>query len=317
MRTAIHKLGFGTWQFGGGNSLGGKPTGWGHIDEKEAVKAVCLALEQGIQFFDTADSYGEGRAEELLGKAFQSYQNANFIICTKFGNRKDNQGNSFQDFSPEWLEQAVINSLTRLKIDCIDILLFHSPPDNFDWHNYDVTILNQLIQKGYIKKYGVSSKTIKGTLRVVENRFGSAIEAIFNVLDRRAEEYLLNSHIDFEYEFIARVPLGSGFLKERYLYITPAFAENDWRHYLPERDKSWLLESTRKLAFLNELLGGITVSALRYVLYHSGVKVAIPGMKNSEQVKANLQAAKLGPLLPEVVEKIRQAVPDVPAHWKF
>lgn len=317
MKTAIHKLGFGTWQFGGEYLIGGKHTGWGYFDEKEAIAAVCLALDRGIRFFDTADSYGEGRAEEILGKAFQSYPNGNFIVCTKFGNRKDNQGNPFQDFSPEWLEQAVINSLTRLKIDCIDILLFHSPPDDFDWQNYDIALLDRLIQKGYIKKYGVSSKTIKGALKVVKNRFGSAIEAIFNVLDRRAEEYLFNNQIDFEHEFIARVPLASGFLQEKYLYKTPDFAENDWRHYLPERDQSWLLESARKLVFLNELPGGITVSALRYVLYHSGVAVAIPGMKNPEQVKANLQAVELGALALEVVERIKQAVPDVPAHWRF
>jgi myo-inositol catabolism protein IolS len=317
MKTAIHKLGFGTWQFGGENLIGGKHTGWGYVDEKEAIRAVCLALDRGIRFFDTADSYGEGRSEEILGKAFQSYPNANFVICTKFGNRKDNQGNSFQDFSPEWLEKAVINSLKRLKINCIDVLLFHSPPDDFDWKNYDVTILDRLIQKGYIKKYGVSSKTIKGALKVGENRFGSAIEGIFNALDRRAEEYLFNNHVAFEYEFIARVPLASGFLKEKYLYKAPNFAENDWRHYLPERDKIWLLESTRKLAFLDELPGGITVSALRYVLYHSGVGVVIPGMKNPEQLKANLQAVELNALAPEVVEKIKQAVPDVPAHWKF
>lgn len=316
MKTASHKLGFGTWQFGGENIIGGKHKGWGYIDDKEAIQAVHLALDRGIQFFDTADSYGEGKSEEILGKAFQSYPSANFIVCTKFGNRKDNQGSSFQDFSPEWLEKAVINSLERLKIDCIDILLFHSPPDDFEWKSYETTTLDRLIQKGYIKKYGVSSKTIKGALKVAECKFGSVIEIIFNALDRRAEDYLFN-HVDYEYEFIARVPLASGFLKQKYLYKTPEFAENDWRHYLPERDKSWLLESAKKLAFLDELPGGITVSALRYVLYHSGVGVVIPGMRNPEQVKANLQAVEFGALAPEVVEKIKQAVPDVPEHWKF
>ncbi|MEH2307068.1 aldo/keto reductase [Nostoc sp.] len=316
MKTAIAKLGFGTWQFGGENLIAGQHKGWGYIDDKEAIQAVHLALDCGIRFFDTADSYGEGRSEEILGKAFQSYPSGNFIVCTKFGNRKDNQGNSFHDFSPEWLEKAVTNSLERLNIDCIDVLLFHSPPDNFDWKNYDKFILERLKQKGYIKEYGVSSKSIKGALKVAEDKFGSTIEAIFNALDRRAEEYLFNN-LDDKYQFIARVPLASGFLKQKYLYQTPEFAENDWRHYLPERDKNWLLESARKLAFLDELPGGITVSALRYVLYHSGVGVVIPGMRNPQQVEANLQAVEFGALDPEVVEKVKQAVSDVPAHWKF
>jgi aryl-alcohol dehydrogenase-like predicted oxidoreductase len=316
MKTATAKLGFGTWQFGGETLIAGQHKGWGYIDDKEAIQAVHLALDGGIRFFDTADSYGEGRSEEILGKAFQSYPSGNFIVCTKFGNRKDNQGNSFQDFSSEWLEKAVTNSLERLKLDCIDVLLFHSPPDNFDWKSYDKFILERLKQKGYIKEYGVSSKSIKGALKVAEDNFGSKIESIFNVLDRRAEEYLFKN-LDNKYQFIARVPLASGFLKQKYLYQTPEFAENDWRYYLPEIDKNWLLESARKLAFLDELPGGITVSALRYVLYHSGVGVVIPGMRNPQQVKANLQAVEFGPLDPEVVEKIKQAVSDVPAHWKF
>jgi aryl-alcohol dehydrogenase-like predicted oxidoreductase len=317
MKPAIHKLGFGTWQFGGENLIGGQHKGWGYVDEQEAIRSVHFALDRGIQFFDTADSYGEGRAEEILGKALKSYPNANFIICTKFGNRKDNRGNLYQDFSPEWLEQAVSDSLKRLNADCINLLLFHSPPDDFDWEDYDVTILHDLIQKGYIKEYGVSSRSIKGSLKVVKNQFGTALEAIFNVLDRRAEDYLFDIPGTSEYYFIARVPLASGFLQQKYLHESPEFAKNDWRHYLPEIDRNWLLESVRKLSFLEELPGGITVSSLRYVLYHSKVGVVIPGMRSIQQVKANLQALESSELAPEVVEKIQQAVPDVPEHWKF
>ncbi|MBD2451079.1 aldo/keto reductase [Nostoc sp. FACHB-152] len=316
MKTATSKLGFGTWQFGGEYLVDGKHKGWGYINEQAAIDAVHFALDNGIRFFDTADAYGEGKSEVILGKAFKSYPSADFIICTKFGNRKDNQGNSFQDFSPAWLEESVTKSLQRLKIDYIDILLFHSPPDDFEWKSYDITVIDRLIEKGYIKKYGVSSKSLKGALKVAKDNFGSAIEAIFNVLDRRAESYLFGN-IENQYEFIARVPLASGFLNQKYLDKNPDFAENDWRRYLPERDRNWFLESIRKLAFLDELPGGLTVSALRYVLHHSGVGVVIPGMKNIEQVKANLQAVELGALDADVVEKIKQAVPDVPEHWKF
>ena len=311
-----HKLGVGTWQFGGENIINGQHKGWGDIEEVAAIKTVHLALDAGIQFFDTADAYGDGRAEEILGKAIQHYPREKLIICTKFGQRKDSQGKNFHDFTPDWCEQAVINSLRRLKVDYLDILLFHSPPDDFDWQKYSTSKLEALIKKGYIKEYGVSSKTIKGALKVVNNKFGTVIEAIFNILDRRAEQYLLNQ-LKPTYQFIARVPLASGFLIQKYLHEEPNFADNDWRRYLPERDRQWLLNNVRKLEFLNELLGGITVSGLRYVLYHPQVDVVIPGMRNLHQLKANLQALDLGALDPTIVQKIQDAVPDVAKHWKY
>ncbi len=316
MKSLTHKLGFGTWQFGGENIVNGQHKGWGDIEEATAIQSVHLAIDAGMQFFDTADAYGWGRAEEILGKAIEHYPKDKLRICTKFGNRQDHQGYSYQDFSPQWLEQAVTNSLKRLKVDCIDMLLFHSPPDDFDWNSYDVSILTGLIQKGYIKQYGVSSKTVKGALKVIEYSFGQIIEAIFNILDRRAEQFLFN-HLNPAYQFIARVPLASGFLSHKYLHQQPNFADNDWRKYLPARDQQWLLNSSRKLDFLDELPGGITVSALRYVLHHPQVEVVIPGMRSPSQVTANLQAVKLGALDPVIIENIQDSVPDVPVHWQF
>jgi myo-inositol catabolism protein IolS len=314
MNLSTCKLGFGTWQFGGENIINGQHKGWGDVEESTAIQAVHLALDSGIKFFDTADAYGNGRSEEVLGKAIQHYPKDQLTICTKFGHRQDNQGRSYQDFSPVWVEQAVMGSLRRLRLDCIDLLLFHSPPDDFDWDNYDVGVLENLIQKGYIKQYGVSSKTIKGALTVVNSSFGTAVEAIFNVLDRRAEQQLFH-HLSSKYQFIARVPLASGFLSSKYLHQVPSFAENDWRSYIPDRDQQWILESVKKLAFLEELPGGIVVSALRYVLHHPQTTVAIPGMRNSSQVTANLQAIDLGVLRPKIITNIQNAVPTAPTHW--
>ncbi|NEO21425.1 aldo/keto reductase [Moorena sp. SIO4A5] len=316
MKVLTNKLGFGTWQFGGENIINGQHKGWGDIEEAEAIQAVHLALDSGVKFFDTADTYGEGQAEKILGKAIEHYPKDRLTICTKFGCRKDNQGRSYQDFSSLWLEQAVANSLKRLKIDCIDILLFHSPPDDFDWSRYDVSTLQGLIQKGYIKQYGVSSKTIKGALKVIEKSFGTVIEAIFNVLDRRAEQYLINK-LSSRYKFVARVPLASGFIRQKYLHQDPDFANNDWRKYLPDRDRQWLLDNVRKLSFLDQLPGGITVSALRYILHHPQVGVVIPGMRNSSQLAANLEAVYLGKIDAEIVKKIQNTVPNVPVHWRF
>lgn len=310
------RLGFGTWQFGGPNVVNGNPTGWGEIDKAEAVRAVHVALDQGINFFDTADSYGRGQSESILQEAFAQKPSSDVIVCTKFGNRQLPDGQHGQDYSPAYLTEAVEASLRRLGRDTLDILLLHSPPDAFDWSNYDVTPFEDLKKSGKIRTYGVSSRSVYGAKRVLEANFGSAVEVIYNALDRRAEDLLFTAPNAKNYFFIGRVPLASGFLNSAYLTQNPVFPVDQYRHYLPDRDRDWLLESTRKLAFLDEQPGGIATSALRFSLSNTAVDVVIPGMRNERQVLSNRQAEALGTLSPEILARIREAIPDVAEHWK-
>ncbi|MBD2700048.1 aldo/keto reductase [Spirosoma sp. BT702] len=309
------RLGFGTWQFGGPNVVNGNVTGWGEVDKSEAIRAVHVALEQGINFFDTADSYGRGQSEEILREAFQQ-KTATSIICTKFGNRQTPDGQPIQDYSADYVTEAVEASLRRLGRETIDVLLLHSPPDAFDWATYDPTPFDTLKQAGKIRYVGVSSRSVYGAKKVVEAGFGDVVEVIYNALDRRAEELLFPISGADDYFFIGRVPLASGFLNPTYLQSEPAFAPDQYRHYLPDRDRNWLLDSSRKLAFLNDLPGGLAVSALRFSLSSENIGVVIPGMRNEKQVLANCEAVKLGPLPADVLAQIRQAVPDVAEHWK-
>jgi aryl-alcohol dehydrogenase-like predicted oxidoreductase len=310
------RIGFGTWQFGGPNVVNGNPTGWGQVDKAEAIRAVHTALDKGINFFDTADSYGKGQSESILQEALQQKPASNVLICTKFGNRQSPDGQPIQDYSPDYLIEAVDNSLRRLGRDTLDVLLLHSPPDAFDWSTYDPTPFEDLKRSGKIRFYGVSSRSVYGAKRVLEAGFGSVVEVIYNALDRRAEDLLFTVPTADQYFFISRVPLASGFLNPAYLTQEPVFAQDQYRHYLPDRDRDWLLSSARKLAFLNELPGGLATSALRFSLSNDAISVVIPGMRNEQQVLTNHQAEKLGPLSPELLEQIRQAVPDVAEHWK-
>jgi myo-inositol catabolism protein IolS len=312
----IMKLGFGTWQFGGPSYVNDKPTGWGAVDEAEATEAIRVALEQGIRFFDTADSYGQGQAEILLGNALATYPAEGVEICTKFGNRRDANGQYSQDYSATYLTEAVEASLRRLRRDRLDVLLLHSPPDNFDWSNHDSEPYEALIRAGKIGAYGVSSRSVYGARRVIEAGFGSVLEVIYNALDRRAEEILFTHQSADSYRFIARVPLASGFLKATYLTESPTFPPDEYRHYLPNRDRDWLLNSTRQLGFLNDLPGGLSASALRFCLSHPRVSVVIPGMRRAAHVQAHAAAARSGTLPAEVLAKIKESVPDVPPHWK-
>ncbi|ARK13624.2 aldo/keto reductase [Fibrella sp. ES10-3-2-2] len=318
--SGLARLGIGTWQLGGPNYVGNKPTGWGAVDERAAIKAIHRALDEGIRFIDTADSYGAGQAETLIGQALvgrtEETGTLPIEICTKFGNRRDANGQPTQDYSPAYLTEAVEASLRRLQRDSLDILLLHSPPDSFDWTTYDPEPFEALVRAGKLKAYGVSSRSVYGARRVMDAGFGSVLEVIYNALDRRAETILWNDPAASAYRFIARVPLASGFLKAMYLDKDPIFPHDQYRHYLPDRDRDWLVASTRQLAFLNELEGGISASALRFCLSHPAVSVVIPGVRSDEQVLNHVEAARLGPLPNELIDQIKVAVPDVPSHWK-
>ncbi|MBO0932225.1 aldo/keto reductase [Fibrella aquatilis] len=313
---AVGQLGIGTWQLGGPNYQGDKPTGWGEIDEKTAIQTLQTAIDGGVRFIDTADSYGAGQAETWVGNALRQSSAQGITVCTKFGNRRDADGNNSQDYSPDYLAEAVDASLRRLQRPTLDILLLHSPPDGFDWATYDPQPFEALIQAGKIRTYGVSSRSVYGAKRVMEAGFGSVLEVIYNALDRRAEDVLWSDPRAHGYQFIARVPLASGFLNSRYLHEDPAFPIDQYRHYLPDRDRDWLVNSSRQLQFLDKLEGGMSVSALRFCLSNPAVSVVIPGARNAAQVQQHALAAQLGPLHTEIIHQIAQAVPDVPAHWK-
>lgn len=300
----VSVIGFGTWAMGGESTLGGKQLGWGPTDGVEAERAVHLALDRGIDFFDTADVYGNGASERALGAWLVG---RDVVVCTKFGNREEN-GRAFQDFSESWLRKSVDGSLRRLRRDRLDVLLLHSPPDDFDWAGYDVAPFEALRREGKIGAYGVSCRSTKGARRVVDARFGSVLEVIYNAWDRRAEELL-----PCGYDLVARVPLGSGFLGGA---STATFSRTDYRSALPDAELAWRLQAARKLSFLAEEPGGVAVSALRFCLSRPEITTVIPGMRKRTHVEANLLAADLGPLDGALVDRIEKAVPNVYEGWK-
>ena len=316
-----HKLGLGTWQLGGVNLIHGIPMGWDFMDEHIAVGILQAAFTSGIQFVDTADSYGQGQAELYIGQAIRKHKKeadwdrSKIMICTKFGNRVLDDGTMVQDFSSEHLIRAVDACLARLSCDYLDILLFHSPPENFDWANYDRGPLDELVHVGKIKEYGVSSKSVYGAKSVMDAEFGTVIEVIFNALDRRAATVLGNHHNRKKYHVIGRVPLASGFLTDKVFLKDPSMFGGGYRSKIPERDVHWFIESANKLAFLKEMPGGLTINALAFCLQSDCIDVVIPGVKDLGQLNAHLKALDLHALSDEVIKKIEDAIPTVPSWW--
>ena len=310
------KLGFGAWQLGGECTFGGRQTGWGKLDAAEARKTIQKAIENGVNFFDTAPGDGKGQSEELLGSVFSQIDPSQIKVCTKYGSLENEVGESYLDFSEDTLFRSVEESLKRLQIQKLDTILLHSPPDDFDFQNFDTSPFEKLKSEGTISHYGISVRSLKGAENVLNSGFGNTIEAIFNVLDRRAEETVFTNPNFKNYRFIARVPLASGILSEKFL-LNPdfRFGENDIRAAVSESDRRWYAESVKKLSFLNDLPGGISVSALRYVLHHPKVDFVIPGTRNLKHLESNLQALQAGPLSAEIQNKIKEALPTTNPNW--
>jgi aryl-alcohol dehydrogenase-like predicted oxidoreductase len=220
-----------------------------------------------------------------------------------------------QDFSSEHLIRAVDASLARLSCDYLDILLFHSPPENFDWANYDRGPLDELVRAGKIREYGVSSKSVYGAKLVMDATFGTVCEVIFNALDRRVA-VVLGNHINRKkYHVIGRVPLASGFLTDKVFLNDPSLFGGGYRAKIPDRDIQWFMESANKLAFLGDLPGGLTSNALAFCLQSDCVDVVIPGVKDLSQLNTHLNALVIPSLSDDCVKKIEEAVPTVPSWW--
>ncbi|MGL4631303.1 MAG: aldo/keto reductase [Leadbetterella sp.] len=305
-------LGYGCWQLGGACTFGHRQTGWGNTDMQKAKEAIELAWANGVRFFDTAPGYGKGRSETFLGGSLPDEA----LICTKYGSYEDSSGNSYLDFSSTSLQTSLYDSLNRLNRNSVDTLLLHSPPDDFVFE-YDLTsAFESLKSQGLIKHYGASVRTYRGACNVLNQSFGDTIEGVFNLLDRRVESEVF-THPNFgNYRFIARVPLASGFLSNGFLENKNlSFPENDIRFHMHPEDRGWFENSVDKLCFLKDLPGGISTSALRYVLFNPHVRYVIPGMRTPSQVENNLLAVQLGPLETDVVHRIREILPFTNPRW--
>ena len=252
----VNRIGFGCWQLAGAYELNGRPNGYGTIDADESVRAIHMALDHGINFFDTAVAYGAGRSEELLGTALKSYSGAGKatpVICTKYGIIEGTDGDD-DDFSAPNMVRSLERSLKRLQTECIDVLLLHNPPDDMDLTEWDREPFEQLIRDGKIKSYGVSCRTQKGVANVLKHNFGSVVEAVYNVLDRRYANFFSHAQYKDKYTFIARVPLASGFVSPKTLTENRSFANNDIRSNFNAEQVEWVTGAVRDLAFLNDLL---------------------------------------------------------------
>jgi len=306
----VSEVGFGCWAIGGPAKLGQMSIGWGKTDDNVSIRALEAAFDCGINFYDTADVYGQGHSEELLAKVF-SRRRSQVVIATKGGNFTDEQGQWQKNFSGEFLKSRIEASLRRLKTDYIDLYQLHTPRSREQMKQAldSAETLDRLVEKGILRAYGISIGPVKDGLRQIEEGFGSTIQVIYNILQREPEDELLPRAKEANFGIIPRVPLAYGFLTGKFTRET-TFGPDDHRSHSVPRETlvDWVEKADRLKPIAAELGIPMAQLALQFILAHDAVSVVIPGGKNEQQVRQNAAAGEAPPLSEEVLARIREAV---------
>ena len=283
----VSEIGFGAWAIGGGAMIGNTAIGWGETDDDTSVKAIHAAMDAGINFFDTADIYGLGHSEELLGKIIG--KNKNMIIATKVGNVSRNDQFTV-DYSKKHILNACEESLRRLQRDVIDYYQLHSARLPHLQQGECIEAMQMLQQQGKIRYWGLSLNTFDpGTDAdfLIERNLGNGFQLVLNILNQKALGLIKKAN-EKGYGIIARMPLQFGLLTGKF-DTGISFAANDHRK---KRLTPAVIETANKaLSPVWDLCHKYNCSktqlALSYILSYPEVSTIIPGIRTTEQAEQN------------------------------
>jgi len=283
----VSEIGFGAWAIGGGAMIGSTAIGWGDTDDNVSIKAIHTALDAGINFFDTADIYGLGHSEEMLGKTIGTKKE--IIIATKVGNVSRNDQFTV-DYSKEYILKACEASLKKLGREAIDYYQLHSARMQHLQKGDCIAAMQQLEQQGKIKFWGISLNTFDPLPEAdffIQNRIGNGFQLVLNLLNQKTLPLLKRSAED-GYGVIVRMALQFGLLTGKFDKEI-SFSANDHR-------KNRLTKEVIDVS--NDALGPIwdlcnkyhctkTQLALSYILSYAEVSTIIAGIRTAEQVQLN------------------------------
>lgn len=298
----VSAMGLGCWAIGGPWEFDGRPAGWGSVDDGESVRAVRRALNLGVNFFDTADVYGCGHSERVLGRALEGRRDE-AVIATKFGLPFDEgtRSGSGADASPGYVRKACEASLRRLRTDRIDLYQLHAGAEDAASAEGVVETLEELVSEGKIRAYGTAVDALEVVRVFAKGEHCVAVQTQVNVFGAAGE--VLAFCEERGLAAVCRSPLAMGLLTGKYAPGKNLPPEDDVRRDTPHWDyfddaamEGW----TRKLEAIREALteGGRTLAqgSLAWIWAHSGVAIPIPGFKTVAQVEENVGAMGFGPL---------------------
>ena len=297
----ISEIGFGAWGIGGKSK---DAPGYGEVDDKESIKALRLAFEKGVNFFDTADLYGSGHSESIIAEAFSGLRDK-IIIASKGGTLPHTGLYMPQDFSARHLNNSLDKSLKRLKADYIDIYQLHSPKINDIEENNVIETLECFKSQGKIREYGISVRSPEDGIACIQKHKTPCLQVNFNLIDQRAKESgLFDLAKSTGTGIIVRTPLVFGFLTGK-ITTDYSFKPHDHRLNYPKEQLARWEDSSTIFSFLYKNKTPVQ-AALRFCLDFEAVLTVIPGMNNVEEVKENLISSNLTPFSDEEHMKITE-----------
>lgn len=282
----ISVIGLGTWQLG---------ADWGVVDERDALAVLDAAVESGVTFFDTADVYGDGRSEQLIGRFRKANPDVPLVVATKMGRRMPQEPANYSlDNFRQWNDRSRRN----LGVDRLDLVQLHCPPTAVYSTDAVFDALDTLVAEDRIAAYGVSVETCAEALTAISRPNVASIQIILNAFRQKPLEEVLPAADKAGVGIIARVPLASGLLSGKYTHDTQ-FGADDHRNYnrhgaafdvgetFSGVDYDTGVEAAKEFAALAP--DGVSPAqlALRWIVQQNGVTTVIPGARNVEQAKAN------------------------------
>ena len=299
----VSEVGLGCWQIG---------WCWGDVTDQEAKDLLKKSLDMGINFFDTSDTYGDGRSERFLSELIKS-TSEKIYVTTKLGRRI--RGTKYpRGYKQKPMEEFVDRSLINLGVDCIDLLQLHCPPIEVISNEETFSMMDELVKKGKIANYGVSVHKISDAMEAIKKPNVKSIQLVFNIFRQKPTEIFLKEAKKRNIGVIARGPLASGLLTGSINKDTK-FAENDHRNYNINGEAFDIgdtfsgvdfykgLKAVEKLKKILPKNFSLADLALKWILSHEEVSVVIPGAINKLQVQKNANVSDL--------EDISQLLPKI------
>jgi aryl-alcohol dehydrogenase-like predicted oxidoreductase len=288
----VSSISFGAWAIGGT---------WGPVEDADSLKALHRAVDLGVNFFDTADVYGDGHSEQLLAR-LRRERSEPIIIATKAG-RRLNPHNA-DGYNRANLTAFVERSLKNLQVDALDLVQLHCPPTDVYYRPEVFAVMDDLTKVGKIRFYGISVERVEEALKAIEYPNVQSVQIIYNIFRQRPADLFFKEAKRKQVGILARLPLSSGMLAGK-MTAKSTFASDDHRAFNRhgeafDRGETFSgIDFETGLGAVEELRSLVPASttmatfALRWILMNDAVTCAIPGAKRPDQVEENLKAAAL------------------------
>jgi aryl-alcohol dehydrogenase-like predicted oxidoreductase len=302
----VSVVGLGTWQLG---------ADWGSVTERDALGVLEASAEAGVTFFDTADVYGDGRSEQIIGRFLAARPDLDITVATKMGRRLELVP---ENYTPANFRSWVDRSRRNLGVDRLDLVQLHCPPSAVIDRDATYDALDDLVDRGAIAAYGLSVETVDEAMSAIARPHVASVQIILNAFRLKPLDHVLPAAMSAGVGIIARVPLASGLLSGRY-DVDTAFAPDDHRSYNRKGEFFDVGETFSGVDFetgvaaaqefkdlVERYAAPLTPAqaAIAWVWQQPGVTTVIPGARNVEQARANAVAGGAGVLSDELLDGV-------------